>query len=171
MVHDLLDYTRTTNGRKLPLARREADLLALCQQVIDNMQVLYPQRAVHLSSTGDTRGSFDPDRAGQAITNLVSNALRYSPPASAVQISLAGDGAEVVLEVHNDGPAIAPDLLPRIFEAFERGKHDEAGSRAGLGLGLYIVQQIVEAHGATLTVRSIEGDGTTFTVRWPRSAT
>ncbi len=168
MVHDLLDYTRTSNGRRLLIAPRETELLALCQQVIDGMQVLYPDRTVQLSCAGDTRGAFDPDRAAQAIGNLVGNALRYSPPGSTVEVALIGGDAEIVLEVHNEGPPIAPDLLPRLFEAFQRGTHDEPGRRAGLGLGLYIVQQIVEAHGATLWVRSDAQNGTTFTVRWPR---
>ncbi|HEY5677426.1 MAG TPA: ATP-binding protein [Myxococcales bacterium] len=170
MVHDLLDYTRTRRGTRLPLARREADLLALCNQVIDSMQVLHPDRTVRLAASGETRGAFDPDRAAQAIANLVSNALRYSPPGSLVEITLTGSGSEVVLEVHNQGPAIAADLLPRLFQPFQRGVSEEPGSRAGLGLGLYIVQQIVDAHGGKLSVRSTPGDGTTFTVRWPRSA-
>jgi signal transduction histidine kinase len=170
MVHDLLDYTRTRRGTLLPLARREADLLALCNQVIDGMQVLHPERTVRLDATGETRGAFDPDRAAQAIANLVSNALRYSPPESAVEIELAGGETEVVLQVHNSGPPIAPDLVPRLFQPFQRGVSEEPGSRAGLGLGLYIVQQIVDAHGGKLAVRSTPGDGTTFTVRWPRAA-
>ncbi|HET9752589.1 MAG TPA: ATP-binding protein, partial [Myxococcales bacterium] len=158
MVHDLLDYTRTRRGTRLPLARREADLLALCNQVIDSMQVLHPERTVRLAATGETRGAFDPDRAAQVIANLVSNALRYSPPASAVEITLTGGESEVILEVRNDGPPIAADLLPRLFQPFQRGVSEEPGSRAGLGLGLYIVQQIVDAHGGKLAVRSTPGD-------------
>jgi signal transduction histidine kinase len=170
MVRDLLDYTRTRRGTRLPLARRDADLLALCNQVIDNIQVLHPERTVRLTSTGETRGAFDPDRAAQAIGNLVSNALRYSPPSSEVEITLTGMDTEVVLQIHNQGPAIAADLLPRLFQPFERGVSEEPGSRAGLGLGLYIVRQIVDAHGGKVEVRSAPGDGTTFTLRWPRAA-
>jgi signal transduction histidine kinase len=138
--------------------------------VIDNIQVLHPERTVRLTSTGETRGAFDPDRAAQAIGNLVSNALRYSPPSSEVEITLTGMDTEVVLQIHNQGPAIAADLLPRLFQPFERGVSEEPGSRAGLGLGLYIVRQIVDAHGGKVEVRSAPGDGTTFTLRWPRAA-
>src|SRR4051812_5826113 len=101
MVHDLLDYTRTSKGHRLLIAPRETDLLALCQQVIDGMQVLYPDRAVRLAAEGDTHGAFDPDRTAQAIGNLVSNALRYSPAGSEVQMALIGGESEIVLEVHN----------------------------------------------------------------------
>jgi PAS domain S-box-containing protein len=170
MVHDLLDYTRTRRGSRLPLARRETDLVVLCNQVIGNMQVLHPERTVRLTSSGETRGAFDPDRAAQAIGNLVSNALRYSPPSSEVEITLTGMDTEVVLQIHNQGPPIAADLLPRLFQPFERGVSEEPGSRAGLGLGLYIVRQIVDAHGGKVDVRSAPGDGTTFTLRWPRGA-
>src|SRR5690242_2727130 len=157
MVHDLLDYTRTRRGTRLPLARRDTDLLALCNQVIDGMQVLHPERTVRLAATGETAGAFDPDRAAQAIANLVSNALRYSPPTSVVEMFLTGEASEVVLQVHNEGSPIAADLLPRLFEPFQRGVSGEPGARAGLGLGLYIVRQIVDAHGGTVAVRSVEG--------------
>jgi len=170
MIHDLLDYTRTREGRGLPISRTEADLVALCQQVLDGMQVLHPDRALRLSTSGDTKGSFDPDRATQAIGNLLSNAIRYSPDGSPVTVTLSGRDTEIVLEVHNQGTPIAEDLLPRLFDAFQRGVPDERGWRAGLGLGLYIVQQIVEAHGGSIEVRSTAKDGTTFAVRWPRRA-
>ncbi|HEX9576921.1 MAG TPA: sensor histidine kinase [Myxococcales bacterium] len=71
----------------------------------------------------------------------------------------------MLLEVHNQGPPIAPDLLPRIFEAFQRGA---GGSGDGLGLGLYIVKRLVEAHGGSIEVRSDAAGGTRFSVQWPK---
>jgi signal transduction histidine kinase len=130
------------------------------------MQRLHPRRTLQLSSSGDTRASLDPDRAAQVLSNLVGNAILYSPPDSPVRIALRGQEAGVVFEVHNQGPPIPEDLLPRLFEAFERG----GGSGGGLGLGLYIAQQIVEAHGGTISVTSDAASGTTFTVLWPREA-
>jgi PAS domain S-box-containing protein len=164
MVRDLLDYTRTRQGRGLPIAPRDSDLLSLCQQEVEGMQVLHPKRVLQLSSSGDTRAALDPDRASQVISNLISNALGYSPADSPVRIVLRGEEDSVVLEVHNQGPPIPPELLPRLFEAFEQG-----AAGAGLGLGLYIAQQIVEAHGGTISVHSDGEAGTTFTVRWPRA--
>jgi PAS domain S-box-containing protein len=166
MVRDLLDYTRTRQGRGLPISPQEADLLPLCQQLIESMQLLHPRRTLQLSSSGDTRASLDPDRAAQVLSNLVGNAILYSPPDSPVRIALRGQEAGVVFEVHNQGSPIPEDLLPRLFEAFERG----GGSGGGLGLGLYIAQQIVEAHGGTISVTSDAASGTTFTVLWPREA-
>jgi len=168
MVHDLLDYTRTRQGRKLPIAPQDADLLPLCRQAIDDLQVLHPDRAMRLSSNGNTTALVDPDRAAQVIANLVANALLYSPKDSAVDVKVADGGADVVLEVHNGGPPIPPEVMPRLFEAFQRGTPAKGGRPDGLGLGLFIAHQIVEAHGGSISVQSDPADGTLFTVRWPR---
>src|SRR6266850_2219573 len=168
MVHDLLDYTRTRQGRRLPIAARDVDLLALCHQVADGMQVLHPDRILELSALGDTRLRLDPDRAAQVIANLVANAILYSPKGSPVRILVDGRGDPVLLEVRNEGPPIPPETMPRLFEAFQRGDAARARNADGLGLGLFIAQQIVEAHGGSISVRSTAAEGTTFTVRWPR---
>ena len=168
MVHDLLDYTRTRQGRRLPIAAREVDLLALCNQAADGMQVLHPDRILELSALGDTRLRLDPDRAAQVIANLVANAILYSPKGSPVRILVDGSGDPVLLEVRNEGPPIPPETMPRLFEAFQRGDAGRTRNADGLGLGLFIAQQIVEAHGGSISVRSTAAEGTTFTVRWPR---
>jgi signal transduction histidine kinase len=168
MVRDLVDYTRTRHGRGLPIFAVETDLLQLCQQVIDGMQVLHPDRPLQVSAEGNTVSTVDPDRATQVITNLVGNALLYSPAGSPVRVVLRGLEDAVLLEVNNQGPPIPAETLPRIFEAFHGGAADGGGSTAGLGLGLYIASQIAEAHGGSISVRSDSEEGTTFTVRWPR---
>ena len=167
MAHDLLDYTRT-KARGLPIAPRDTDLLALCHQAVDGLQLLNPTRALHLTATGNTHAQVDPDRFMQVVGNLVANALRYSPEGTPVEIALREDQRFLELSVHNQGAPIAKAVLPQIFDAFQRGVPDESGRSAGLGLGLYIVQQIVEAHGGTVTVHSEANAGTTFTVRFPR---
>ena len=111
-------------------------------------------------------GSLDPDRVARAVGNLVNNALRYGDPEAPIDVSLRRASAGIVLEVHNQGTPIRPDLLPHLFEAFQRGP-DADGE--GLGLGLYIVKQIVDAHGGSITVRSSQAEGTTFSVLWPAS--
>jgi PAS domain S-box-containing protein len=165
MVHDLLDYTRARSGRGLLMNRCDGDLLAAVQQVVENMQVLHPGRPVTLRHEGDVRARIDADRVLQVVSNLMSNAFRYSPPESPIAVAVRGAEEGVWLSVHNDGAPIPPSLLPRLFEAFERGN---AKDSAGLGLGLYIVKHIVEAHGGRVQVRSADGDGTTFSVLWPR---
>ena len=167
MVHDLLDYTRSRLERGLPIDRREGDLRAICQQVVENMQVLHPARAVVLKATGGSIGVFDPDRALQVVSNLLGNALRYSPAGTPVTLTLHSSPEGLWMCVHNQGEPIAPALLPRLFEAFERGVPDESGRSAGLGLGLYIVKQIVDAHGGRVEVISTRDAGTTFKVLWP----
>jgi PAS domain S-box-containing protein len=167
MVRDLLDYTRTRQGRGLPMVVRDVDLLQLCQQVIDGLQVLHPGRALQASGEGSLIVPLDPDRAAQVVANLMTNAILYSPADSTVELALRDGGDSVVLEVTNHGAPIPAEVLPRLFEAFQRGVSDDRRSK-GLGLGLYIAQQIVEAHGGSISARSDE-TATLFTVRWPRA--
>ena len=167
MAHDLLDYTRS-KARGLPITPRDTDLLPLCHQVIDELQLLNPSRTLRLLAEGETHAQVDADRAVQVVGNLVSNAVRYSPEGTAIHLVLREAAGGVELSVHNQGAPISPEMMPRLFDAFQRGVPDESGRSAGLGLGLYIVQQIVEAHGGTVAVRSEADAGTTFTVRFPR---
>jgi sigma-B regulation protein RsbU (phosphoserine phosphatase) len=104
------------------------------------------------------------------VVNLLDNALKYSPEGTAVYISTRGEPNAVVLEVHNMGEPIPAALLPSIFEPFRRGIQSEQTVKMSLGLGLYIVQEIVRAHGGTADVRSTPEEGTMFRVRLPRRA-
>ena len=171
MVHDLLDYTRIDQGNGIRIEPRDCDMLALCQQVLDGLQVIHPDRDIQLSAQGDTHGRWDPDRAIQVISNLVTNALDYSPPGTPVKVQIRGEGDAVLLEVHNAGAPIPEEILPQLFEAFQRGSAERGPARSGgLGLGLWIVQHIVGAHGGAVEVRSTPSEGTTFRLRWPRDA-
>ncbi len=123
---------------------------------------------LRLSAQGQTHARVDPDRATQVLGNLVSNALRYGSPGTPVEIALRKLDGELEMSVHNQGPRIPSQVLPRLFDAFQRGVPDGSRHGDGLGLGLYIVQQIVEAHDGGVSVRSEEGSGTTFAVRWPK---
>ncbi len=166
MIRDLLDYTRARLGRGIPIAPRPANLFHLCEQVIEAMEVVHPERQLRFTAEGNCRGEWDPDRVHQVISNLIGNAINYSPPESPIEVTLRDEKTSVVLEVHNGGPAIPEATLPHVFDAFSQGA---AGKPGGLGLGLYIVQQLVAAHEGTVRVRSTEAEGTTFMVRWPRS--
>jgi len=168
MVHDLLDYTRSRLPRGLPVTPQEGDLRGVCQQVVENMQVLHPDRTIVLKTDGPALTSFDPERALQAISNLLANAVRYSPPGTQVTVSLDPVPEGLWLSVHNAGEPIAGEVMPHLFDAFARGVPDESGRSAGLGLGLYIVKQIVDAHGGKVDVVSTHAGGTTFRVLWPR---
>jgi PAS domain S-box-containing protein len=167
MVHDLLDYTRSRLPRGLLVNPQEGDLRAVCQTVVENMQVLHPDRTIVLNADGDTGAAYDPERALQVVSNLLGNALRYSPAGTSITVSLQKANEGVWLSVHNLGAPIPAESLPKVFTAFERAVPDESGRSAGLGLGLYIVKQIVEAHRGRVEVTSTAGEGTTFKVLWP----
>jgi signal transduction histidine kinase len=173
MVADLLDVTRLRAGGGLPLEPKPTDLRALCQRVVDELDALNPGRIVFVDEPGEVGGEWDPARLAQMISNLVTNALNYSPPASIVQVTVREQDERVRLEVHNEGTPIPPDVLPILFEPFRRGAEGPAassGSPQGLGLGLFIVHEIVRAHGGTIEVTSTAAGGTTFTVALPRAA-
>jgi phosphoserine phosphatase RsbU/P len=115
---------------------------------------------------GSTEGHWDEPRLGQILANLVGNALRHGDKHAPVRIRVLGEPPGVVIEVHNGG-TIAESVRDHLFDPFRRGAHS---SRDTLGLGLYIVQQIVLAHGGGIDVRSTEHDGTVFRVQLPRHA-
>lgn len=169
LVQQLLDYTRLRFGDGIPVQRRPADLLELCRRVVDELQQTYPGRALVLDDGGvDGRGEWDPDRLMQLVSNLVENALKYGDPQAPVTLSLAGDAREVVLRVHNLGEPISPAILPTLFEPFRRGVQNAQTVKMSLGLGLYVVREVVRAHGGIVSVRSNHDEGTTLTVRLPR---
>jgi PAS domain S-box-containing protein len=169
MVHDLLDYTRVRMGQGIPLTPRPTDLAAVSHLVAEESELLQPGISIQVRVDGEhARGEWDPDRAYQAVSNLVANAVRHAAPGTPVTISLRGFDDHVELGVHNFGEPIDEELIPRLFAAFERGPASGGGVGAGLGLGLYIVKQIAAAHGGEVRVRSDGGEGTTFTMAWPR---
>ena len=111
MIRDLLDFTQARLGGGIPVEPRAMDLHAQVSSVVEEFQHTHSERELALSSEGDTRGAWDPDRIGQAVSNLVSNALKYSPKGTPVSVRTAGEGELVILEVRNRGELIAPERL------------------------------------------------------------
>lgn len=168
MIGDLMDFTRVRLGAGIPIERAPADLASIVRQVVDETDSVYPGRSVQLEAEGSFAGRWDGDRLAQLVGNLVKNALDYSPSDSPVQIRLVGDGDEVRMEVLNrnlEGP-IPTTHAREIFEPFHKGA-TRKGKRDGLGLGLYIANEIAKAHGGTMDVRSDTQSGTCFTVHLP----
>lgn len=168
LIRDLLDFTQARLGKGLPITPAKADLHQVCKQVIDELVLANPGRSIEHRFTGTGECVWDADRFAQALSNLVRNALSYSPPTSVVQVWTRRDGDDVIVAVHNDnlqGP-IPAEIQPALFQPFRRGdrKHDPDRS---IGLGLYIVGEVARAHGGRVEVRSTAAEGTTFTMRLP----
>jgi signal transduction histidine kinase len=161
MIDQLLSFSRARNGA-LQLARRPVALAALCREVIGEMALVCPRRAIWFGSASDeVRGQWDPDRLAQVVRNLLSNALTHGERDSAVLLAIRDVGDAAELSVANRGKPIPDELRAHLFEPFRRG-----GPGKGAGLGLYIVDQIVHAHGGSVDLRS---DATTiFTVTLPK---
>jgi phosphoserine phosphatase RsbU/P len=168
LIRDLLDYTQAHLGPGIPIERRPADLHAIVSQVLEEMHAIHPQRRIEVSQTGDGGGEWDGDRLAQVVENLLSNALKYSPPDTPVTVEVTGDAASVRLVIHNQGTPIPAEQLPRIFEPMQRGVRDARDAGRSVGLGLYVVSHLVEAHGGRVTVTSSSTDGTVFTASLPR---
>jgi PAS domain S-box-containing protein len=168
IISVLLDYARVRGGQGLPLHRRACDLAAVVDAVAEESEAAHPGREIRRSGTGDPTGHWDPDRIAQVLANLMSNALDYSAPGTAVDVAWRDAGEQVTVEIANEGPPIPPEVLPRLFQPFRRAERQRAGGKDGLGLGLFIARVIAAAHGGALDVRSGEGERTTFTLRLPR---
>ncbi len=171
MINDLLDFTRARLGGGYPVNRARMNVHDVLRQVVEELEVAHPQRRFELSLSGNGWGDWDADRIAQAASNLVGNAVQYSPEDSPVNVSAKDDGDGVCVQVHNLGLPIPAERLPHIFDPFVRGVEGGRGAaRTGLGLGLYITHEIVRAHGGTLRVTSTETDGTRFWMNLPRHA-
>ncbi|MDQ9171876.1 sensor histidine kinase [Oxalobacteraceae bacterium R-40] len=169
ILDNLLDFTmsRTTG---IQLTRRHTDLAALAEQVVEEFRFSNPVRTIRLDTSGDATGYVDPTRMGQVVQNLVSNALQYSPADSDVSVSISGNEDLLSLTVHNHGQAIETNAQKHIFDPLLRyaDHHDDKQGNRNLGLGLFIVKEIVSAHLGTIGVTSCPNEGTAFTVRLPK---
>ena len=169
MIEQLLDLTRArlAGGLGFVRARRPCDLSELVTRAADELRGAAGDRLISVSASGDARSAADSTRLLQVFSNLLSNALHHGTAGTPVSVTVAGLETEIVIEVRNAG-VIPGDLLPRIFDPF-RGARASSASQ-GLGLGLYISQQIIAAHDGTITVESSPETGTAFKVRLPKAA-
>ncbi len=167
MIEDMLDMARARLAGGIPVKREPADLGALIDRVVGEIRSAFPDRAIEVTRKGDLNGGWDGERLAQVVSNLLGNALQHGEQHKTVAIAADGTAGDTVeLTVSNTG-TIPPDVLPQLFDPF-RGAQRQTGRTEGLGLGLYIVQQIIHAHAGTVEVDSGPDDRTTFKVRIPR---
>src|SRR5690606_28830179 len=121
MIADILDFTRTRLGGSLPVSLDDMDLGETLRLVIDELRSYHPGRVLTLSMSGDLRGTWDRTRIEQVATNLISNALQYSPPGSPVTVVARDAGEEVTFSVHNSGEPIPQEARPVLFDPLVRG--------------------------------------------------
>jgi signal transduction histidine kinase len=168
MIEDMLDLARARLGGGIVVQREPADFQALVERVLREHQAAAPDRTIEARYQGDLAGHWDPERIGQAASNLIGNALKHGNPLLPVRVSLDGTmPAHVTLMVQNGG-TIPADMLPHLFDPF-RGSQQQSRRGDGLGLGLYIVSQIIQAHDGAVEVKTGNKDETAFCVRLPRA--
>lgn len=163
MIATILDFTRLRFHGQLVLALDYFDLATLVHGIVEELRASHPAREIAIEAAGALRGRWDASRLGQVVSNLVGNALTHGARESPVLVRLAGEPEHVTVAVTNRGPTIPSDVIGKLFEPFWQG----AAKSRGLGLGLLIAEQIVQAHGGEIAVESHD-ERTTFTVRLPR---
>jgi signal transduction histidine kinase len=171
LVDDLLDLSRLDAGA-FRLVKRSFDLAALIDEEVATMAPIFDRMEQRIGveverPIGTTIG--DPDRIGQVISNLLSNASKFSPRGSAIALRCYSREPYVVIEVTDRGIGIAPEDEARLFSPFMRADNPETRAVPGTGLGLYIASSIVSLHGGRMDVHSTRGAGSTFVVELPRS--
>ena len=170
LVEDLQELALAESGQ-LPLYLQRCDLAEVVRHTVTASQALAEQRGLALAVQvpGAVEVEADPERIGQVVRNLVSNALSYTPAGGRVVVALRDGAGEARVAVSDTGPGIAPEELPRVFERFYRVDRSRSRATGGSGLGLTIARRLAEAHGGRIEVESEVGRGSTFTLVLPRA--
>ena len=167
LVGDLLDAMRSQLDSQVPVERRHAELGETVRNIVREFATGHPDREIKLTISGDSTGQWDDKRLGQAVANIISNAIRFSESDKPVDVSLVADD-EVRIAIHNEGPAIPAERRPSLFDPFVSAGGAAVKDRQRLGLGLYIAKTTVDGHGGHIAVDSTPERGTTFTIHLPR---
>jgi signal transduction histidine kinase len=172
LVDDLLFVARLQAGKGLQLDKQELDLTAVATQVVDEAQPRAATKSLTLTTVADRPVVVEADkgRIFQLLENLISNAIKFTPPEGAVEVRVSATSDGGVLEVSDTGIGVSPREAERMFERFFRAPSAVSNQVPGTGLGLYIARAIAEAHGGRISALSDVGQGTTFRIELPAHA-
>jgi signal transduction histidine kinase len=173
LLDDLVDFNRARLGLGIKVVQADIDLAAELGAEIEQLRSVHANGRIEFAVTGDAMGHWDGGRLKQVLRNLVSNAIVHGSPGTTVRVALVGEETEIRLRVTNEGPAIDPSAQSQLFDPLTRGLTQISGHehKDGLGLGLFIVRELVLAHAGRVEVSSDRTEGkTTFTVSLPRQS-
>lgn len=173
IVRDLLDFSTSHLGDGIPVDPHHVELSTICRNVVEEARTFHPERMIEVEIEGDTVGAWDGARMAQVFSNLISNAIQHGKPGSAIKVTMHGLPDAVIYEVKNQADPIQPSKLRTLFDPVKRFAIRPASERAqaqtqNLGLGLYVVKEIVAAHEGKVSVTSSENEGVVFSARLPR---
>jgi signal transduction histidine kinase len=172
LITNLLDFTRTRLGQSLPVKKEEIDLAHVSRQTVAELAAAHPERTIDFSCPESLRGTFDATRINQMLSNLIGNAIHHGDQSTPITLAVSMESDHVIFRVHNEGAPIPEYTLQTIFDFTpHRRKEDKEPKTkfSHLGVGLFVVKKIVEAHSGTINVTSTSEAGTTFNVSLPLS--
>ncbi|MCO7496899.1 MULTISPECIES: PAS domain-containing sensor histidine kinase [Stenotrophomonas] len=164
LVENLLDFTLTESGRPIPMNLKPMELHQSVCAAVEELRWTFPKAVIQHHAAGVGAVVADSTQLTRALGNLVANANRYGDRSKAVEVRSEVEGGWARIQVVNEGPVISQELISKMFQPMERGSTDEGG---GVGLGLYIVEQIARLHGGQATVSSSPRDGTCVSILFP----
>ncbi|MFC3816073.1 sensor histidine kinase, partial [Lysobacter sp. GCM10012299] len=168
LLDKLLVYSRAQIGMGFDIKKADVDLAHECREEIELLRASMPETRIHFESPESLRGMFDAGLIREALANLVVNAQKYGTRGGEIRVELRDEGTSAELAVGNAGDPIPREVLDLMFEPLRRGGVSGESERASLGLGLFIVSQIAQAHAGTIRAESAEGT-TTFKLHLPRT--
>lgn len=169
LVDSVLDFAAIESGR-VRLEREDASVDQVIRSVVEMLQIIAAGKEIQIRYDADSPAnlSIDPVKVGEAVQNIISNAVQYSPPGSAIDVRVRERASEVVIEIEDRGPGIKASAVPLLFQPFQRLAPAKGSRQKSVGLGLAITKRLIEAHDGTIDVISEIGLGTTFVVKLPR---
>jgi signal transduction histidine kinase len=166
LIRDLLDFASIQGGR-LTISRRPHDAAEMVREVLESLEPLAAQKSLRIENTvvGKQLSVLsDHDRMIQAFSNIVGNAIKFTPEGGAIRVGAEREGEHVRFSIADTGPGISPEEVGHVFDRYFQARRK---NREGIGLGLSIAKGIVDAHGGRIWVESEEGKGSTFFVTLP----